>query len=151
LYPQLNFLQSSHIHALASQYEESAGPLAQIYAERTDITAEERAIDARVNTAREQSLPMPQWKRCGPVLRAVASRSSPARCPCSRSASAAREIKELIGASSDGERQVDAAGTTISNIVEASWRVTHIMEAMHQACRAQTQQIGEVTWRDRDP
>jgi hypothetical protein len=60
LYPQLNFLQSSHIHALASQYEESAGPLAQIYAERTDITAEERAIDARVNTAREQSLPLLQ-------------------------------------------------------------------------------------------
>jgi methyl-accepting chemotaxis protein len=46
-----------HIHALASQYEESAGPLAQIYAERTDITAEERAIYARVNAAREQSLP----------------------------------------------------------------------------------------------
>jgi methyl-accepting chemotaxis protein len=49
-----------HIHTLASQYEESAGPLAQIYAERTDITAEERAIDARVNTAREQSLPLLQ-------------------------------------------------------------------------------------------
>src|SRR6201991_2393896 len=29
-----------HIHALASQYEDSAGPLARIYAERTDITAE---------------------------------------------------------------------------------------------------------------
>jgi methyl-accepting chemotaxis protein len=77
--------------------------------------------------------------------------ASEVRMLAQRSASAAREIKELIGASSNGERQVDAAGTTISNIVEASWRVTHIMEAMHQACRAQTQQIGEVTWRDREP
>jgi methyl-accepting chemotaxis protein len=49
-----------HIHTLASQYEESAGPLAQIYAERTDITAEERAIYARVSAARQQSLPLIQ-------------------------------------------------------------------------------------------
>jgi methyl-accepting chemotaxis protein len=65
-----------------------------------------------------------------------------------RVAASTAAFNELIGASSarisEGERQVDAAGTTISNIVEASRRVTHIMEAIHQACRAQAQQIGEV-------
>jgi len=86
--------------------------------------------------------------RAGAQGRGFAVVASEVRMLAQRCATAAKEIKQLIATSSarigEGESQVDAAGTTISNVVEASRRVTHIMETIHQACRAQAQQIGEV-------
>ncbi|MFL9913430.1 methyl-accepting chemotaxis protein [Paraburkholderia sp. RL17-337-BIB-A] len=86
--------------------------------------------------------------RAGTQGRGFAVVASEVRMLAQRCATAAKEIKELIATSSarigEGENQVDAAGTTISNVVEASRRVTHIMETIHQACLAQAQQIGEV-------
>jgi methyl-accepting chemotaxis protein len=86
--------------------------------------------------------------RAGAQGRGFAVVASEVRMLAQRCATAAKEIKELIATSSsrisEGESQVDAAGTTISNVVEASRRVTHMMEAIHQACRAQAHQIGEV-------
>jgi methyl-accepting chemotaxis protein len=86
--------------------------------------------------------------RAGAQGRGFAVVASEVRMLAQRCATAAKEIKELIATSSarigEGEHQVDAAGTTISNVVEASRRVTHIMETIHQACLAQAHQIGEV-------
>jgi methyl-accepting chemotaxis protein len=86
--------------------------------------------------------------RAGAQGRGFAVVASEVRMLAQRCATAAKEIKELIATSSarigEGENQVDAAGTTISDVVEASRRVTDIMETIHQACLAQARQIGEV-------
>jgi len=47
-----------HIRSLATMYEDNDKPLAAVYAERTDITSQERAIYARVNAARSRSMPL---------------------------------------------------------------------------------------------
>ncbi|PLZ01468.1 chemotaxis protein [Burkholderia sp. WAC0059] len=86
--------------------------------------------------------------RAGTQGRGFAVVAGEVRVLAQRSASAAKEIRELIGTSNarvdEGAVQVDATGATISNVVEASRRVTDIMEAIHEACRAQARQIGEV-------
>jgi methyl-accepting chemotaxis protein len=86
--------------------------------------------------------------RAGAQGRGFAVVAGEVRVLAQRSATAAKEIRALISASSarisEGGNQVDAAGTTISNVVEASHRVTDIMEAIHEACSAQARQIGEV-------
>lgn len=64
------------------------------------------------------------------------------------SAEAAREIKSLVQESdarvADGGRMVQVAGQTIQDVIVASRNVTSIMSDINDACRMQTQQIGEV-------
>ncbi|MDO8292679.1 MAG: methyl-accepting chemotaxis protein, partial [Gallionella sp.] len=65
-----------------------------------------------------------------------------------RSAAAAKEIKTLIGDSVDkvevGSRQVDQAGATMSEIVQAVKRVTDIMAEIAAASNEQSAGIGQV-------
>ncbi|BEU25576.1 methyl-accepting chemotaxis protein [Paraburkholderia caribensis] len=65
-----------------------------------------------------------------------------------KSAEAAKEIKSLVKESnarvSDGGRMVEIAGQTIEEVIVASRNVTSIMSEINDACRMQTQQIGEV-------
>ncbi|WP_233451419.1 methyl-accepting chemotaxis protein [Paraburkholderia caribensis] len=65
-----------------------------------------------------------------------------------KSAEAAKEIKSLVKESnervSDGGRMVQIAGRTIEDVIAASRNVTSIMSEINDACRVQTQQIGEV-------
>ncbi|WP_343655720.1 methyl-accepting chemotaxis protein [Paraburkholderia caribensis] len=65
-----------------------------------------------------------------------------------RSADAAKEIKSLVKESdarvSEGGRMVQIAGQTIEEVIVASRNVTSIMGEINDACRLQTQQIGEV-------
>ncbi|MEI6000437.1 MCP four helix bundle domain-containing protein [Paraburkholderia bengalensis] len=65
-----------------------------------------------------------------------------------KSAQAAKEIKLLVKESnsrvSDGGRMVQIAGETIEEVIVASRNVTSIMSEINDACRLQTQQIGEV-------
>ncbi|MGY6126981.1 methyl-accepting chemotaxis protein (plasmid) [Paraburkholderia strydomiana] len=74
--------------------------------------------------------------------------ASEVRVLAQRSAEAAREIKSLVQESdarvADGGRMVQVAGQTIQDVIVASRNVTSIMSDINDACRMQTQQIGEV-------
>jgi methyl-accepting chemotaxis protein len=65
-----------------------------------------------------------------------------------RSASAAKEIKELIGDSVEkveaGSRLVSAAGSTMDDVVSGVARVTEIMGGISAATVAQSSGIGDV-------
>jgi methyl-accepting chemotaxis protein len=86
--------------------------------------------------------------RAGSQGRGFAVVAGEVRVLAQRSAEAAKEIKQLIVTSDarvkEGSSQVNAAGSTISAVVESSARVTEIMSEIHDACRQQTLQIGEV-------
>ncbi|HEY2642377.1 MAG TPA: methyl-accepting chemotaxis protein [Galbitalea sp.] len=86
--------------------------------------------------------------RAGSQGRGFAVVASEVRVLAQRSAEAAKEIKQLIVASDarvkEGSSQVDAAGSTITEVVDSSARVTGIMSEIHDACQQQTLQIGEV-------
>lgn len=86
--------------------------------------------------------------RAGPNGRGFAVVASEVRTLAQRSASAAKEIKTLIGESiqrvDEGSQQVNAARETISKVISSSGNVMAIMTEINDACHAQTRQIGEV-------
>ena len=91
---------------------------------------------------------MPPWRRPAPASRARASPWWPARCARSRSAAAAKEIKDLIAASSatvaEGSRQVEAAGTTMGDILESVRRLATLVSEIATASHEQAAGIDQV-------
>jgi methyl-accepting chemotaxis protein len=86
--------------------------------------------------------------RAGEQGRGFAVVASEVRSLAQRSAQAAREIKQLIGASVErvevGSKLVADAGSTMQEIVGSVQRVSHIIREISAAAEAQSRGIGEV-------
>ncbi len=86
--------------------------------------------------------------RAGEQGRGFAVVASEVRSLAARSATAAREIKELIGASVDrverGSQLVADAGATMNDIVASVQRVTDTISEITEATSAQNQGIGQI-------
>ncbi|HTH59625.1 MAG TPA: methyl-accepting chemotaxis protein [Paraburkholderia sp.] len=87
--------------------------------------------------------------RAGEQGRGFAVVAGEVRALAQRSASAAKDIKALIGQSSDkvrdGAEQVDRAGATMNEILQAVSRVTDIMGEISAASEEQSQGIDQVS------
>ena len=86
--------------------------------------------------------------RAGEQGRGFAVVASEVRNLAQRSATAANEVKKLVGASLDdvarGARLVEGAGATMKEILSAVERVTGIMKEIGAASRAQNDDIGRL-------
>ncbi|CAH0446433.1 hypothetical protein LMG10661_02515 [Ralstonia syzygii subsp. syzygii] len=91
---------------------------------------------------------MSRWRPPAPARTAAALPWWPARCARWRSAAAAREIKELIQASEAsvkaGAERVNAAGTTMREIVEGIERVSRIIGEIDGAMHEQSAGISQI-------
>jgi len=120
------------IHASARKIVDIIGVIDGI-AFQTNILALNAAVEAA---------------RAGEQGRGFAVVAGEVRTLAQRSAGAAREIKELIGASVEqveiGNGLVDRAGVTMSQVVESIQRVTNIMAEIAEASREQSDSIGQV-------
>ena len=86
--------------------------------------------------------------RAGEQGRGFAVVASEVRTLAQRSAQAARELKTLIGESSEkvsnGARQVQVAGSTMAEIVAAVGQVSSVISEISDASAQQSQSLGEI-------